>query len=107
MNITVEGKCHLGTVLGSRCFIEAYVSEKVESWSYCVGLLSDIEKVHLHAAYVAFVHGVCSKWTYFVCTIPLISALLGPLEDVISLMVHTAQMQCCLVRVRAIKKLTN
>ena len=65
VNITVKGKHHLGTVLGSRCFTKAYVSEKVESWSYCVGLLSDIAKIHPHAAYAAFVHGVCSKWTYF------------------------------------------
>ena len=85
VNIIVEGKHHLLAVLGSRCFTEAFVSEKVESWSYCVGLLSDIAKVHPHAAYAAFVHGMCSKWTYFVRTIPLISALFGSLEDVISL----------------------
>ena len=54
------------------------------SWSRCIGQLSDIAKVHPHAAYAAFVHGVCSKWTYFVRTIPQISTLLGPLEDAIS-----------------------
>ena len=70
--------------LSSHCFTKAYVSEKVESWSHCIGQLSDIAKVHPHATYAAFVHGVCSKWTYFVCTILLISTLLGPLEDAIS-----------------------
>jgi len=41
----------------------------------------NIAKIYSHAA---FVHGVCSKWTYLVCTIPQISFLLGTLEDAIS-----------------------
>jgi len=84
INITVEGKRNLGAALGSRCFTENYVSEKVETWSRCIGQLSDIAKVYPHAAYATFVHGVCSKWTYFACTIPQISPLFGPLEDAIS-----------------------
>ena len=85
VNITVEGKHHLGAALGSRCSVtENYVSEKVESWSRCIGQLSDIAKVHPHAAYAAFEHGLFSKWTYFVHTVPQISTLLGPLEDAIS-----------------------
>ena len=64
VQITVEGKRHLGAALGSRLFTEQYVSEKVESWSRCVGKLSDIAKVHPHAAYAAFTHGLCYKWTY-------------------------------------------
>ena len=84
VQITVEGKRHLGAALGSHLFTEQYVSEKVESWSRCVGKLSDIAKVHPHAAYAAFTHGLCCKWTYFLRTIPGISLFMKPLEAVIS-----------------------
>ena len=84
VQVTVEGKRHLGAALGSRLFTEQYVSEKVDSWSRCVAKLSDIAKVHPHAAYSAFTHGLCNKWTYFLRTIPGISSLLQPLEVVIS-----------------------
>ena len=84
VQVTVEGKRHLGAALGSRLFTEQYVSEKVDSWSRCVAKLSDIAKVHPHAAYSAFMHGLCNKWTYFLRTIPGISSLLKPLEIVIS-----------------------
>ena len=84
VQVTVEGKCHLGAALGSHLFTEQYVSGKVDSWSRCVAQLSDIAKVHPHAAYSAFTHGLCNKWTYFLHTIPGISSLLQPLEVVIS-----------------------
>ena len=50
VQVTVEGKRHLGAALGSRLFTEQYVSEKVDSWSCCIAKLSDI--VHPHAAYI-------------------------------------------------------
>ena len=84
VQVTVEGRRHLGAALGSRLFTEQYVSEKVDSWSCCVAKLSDIAKVHPHNAYSAFTHGLCNKWTYFLRTIPGISSLLEPLEAVIS-----------------------
>ena len=84
VQVTVEGKRHLGVALGSRSFTEQYVSEKVDSWSRCVAKLSDLAKVHPHYAYSAFTHGLCNKWTYFLRTIPGISSLLKPLEAVIS-----------------------
>ena len=78
VQVTVEGKRHLGAALGSRSFTEQYVSEKVDSWSRCVAKLSDLAKVHPHYAYSAFTHGLCNKWTYFLHTIPGISSLLKP-----------------------------
>ena len=80
VQVTVEGKHHLGAALGSHLFTEQYVSEKVDSWSCCVAKLSDIAKVHPHNAYSAFTHGLCNKWTYFLRTIPGIFSLLEPLE---------------------------
>ena len=50
----------------------------------CIAKLSDIAKVHPHAAYSAFIHGLCNKWIYFLRTIPEISIFLRPLEVVIS-----------------------
>ena len=84
VQVTTEGKHHLGAALGSRLFAEQYVSEKIESWSSCIVKLSDIAKVHSHAAYSAFTHGLCNKWTYLLRTIPEISIFLRPLEVVIS-----------------------
>ena len=78
VQVTTEGKRHL---LGSQLFAEQYISEKVESWSCCIVKLS---KVHPHAAYSAFTHGLCNKWIYFLRTIPEISFFLRPLEVVIS-----------------------
>jgi len=77
MNVTVEGKRHLGAVIGSRSFVTQYMQAKVDYLVSCVQQLSKIARVQPHAAYCAFTHG---KWTYFLCTIPYISDLLRPLE---------------------------
>ncbi len=45
--------------------------------------LAQIAKTQPHAAYSAFTHGLASKWTYFLRTIPDIAHLLQPLEDAI------------------------
>ena len=85
VQVTVEEKRHLGAALGSHSFTDRYVSEKVELWSRLVDKLSGIARMHPHAAYAAFTHGLCNKWIYFLRTIPGISELLKPLEEVISL----------------------
>ena len=64
-------------------FTGEYVSEKVKSWAASLLTLSNIGKAHPHMAYCAYVHGLANKWTYFLRTIPNISDLLQPLEDVI------------------------
>ena len=33
VQITIEGKRHLGTVIGSRSFAKKYVNNKVEEWT--------------------------------------------------------------------------
>ena len=57
----MEGKHHLGTALGSHSFTDCYVSEKVKLWSRLVDRLSEIARIHPHAAYAAFTHGLCNK----------------------------------------------
>ena len=71
VQVTVEGKRHLGAALGSHSLTDCYVSEKVELWSRLVDKLSGIARIHPHAAYAAFTHGLCNKWTYFLRTILL------------------------------------
>ena len=63
VQVTVEGKHHLGAALDSCFFTEQYVSEKVVSWSHCVAKLSEIAKFLLHIVYSAFTHGLCNYVT--------------------------------------------
>ena len=88
VQVTMEGKCHLGAALGSHSFID--VSEKVKLWSRLVDRLKGIARIHPHAAYAAFTRGLCNKWTYFLLTIPRVSKLLKPLEEAIALKIIPA-----------------
>ena len=58
IGITSEGKRHLGAALGSRSFLESYISDKVKMWTSTILNLSLIAKTQPHAAYCAFVHAV-------------------------------------------------
>lgn len=64
VQITTDGKPHLGAALGTQSFIETYVTHKVEQWSNEVKHLSLIAKSQPHATYSAFTHGKTSKWKY-------------------------------------------
>ena len=83
VNITTEGKWHLGAALGPRSFVKSYVETKVNKWITSIHILSAIAMTQPHAAYTAFTHGLASKWSYFLRTIPNIADLLQPLEDAI------------------------
>ena len=45
--------------------------------------LSEIAAFQLQAAYAAFTHGLTSRWTFLMQTVPDIEELLHPLEDAI------------------------
>ena len=83
VNITVQGKRHLGAAAGSREYTEQYVGDKVKTWTQEVLLLAEIATSQPHPAYSAFVHGLSSRWTYLSRTIPGVSDLFQPLEDAI------------------------
>ena len=83
INITVEGKRHLGAAIGSSSFKNEYMDNKVEKWVTNIKALTDIAKTQPHAAYAAFIHGEQHKYTYFLRTIANISENLEPLDDVI------------------------
>ena len=81
--MTREGQRHLGAVIGTEEFKKEYVKEKVAEWVKEVKALSDIAKTEPHAAYSAYTHGVHHRWNFLMRTVPDISPLLRPLENVI------------------------
>ena len=83
INVTSEGRRHLGAVLGSRSYLEEYVGNKVETWVQEILKLSEFVMSQPQAAYAAFSFCVRHKWTYFLRTIPNIKDLLQPLEEAI------------------------
>ena len=83
VHITTHGKRHLGAALGSKTFTEEYVSSKVQGWTKEIEQLAEVAVSQPHAAYAAFTHGLSSRWSYLMRTIPDIQDLLLPLEDAI------------------------
>ena len=53
INITIEGKRHLGAVVGSRSYTEEYVAGKVEKWTEEIKKLAHIAQTQPRAAYSA------------------------------------------------------
>ena len=64
INITLEGKTHLGAALGTRSFVTSHVKKVISGWVREVEQLSSFASSQPHAAYSAFTHGLTSKWTY-------------------------------------------
>ena len=83
VQITAEGKRHLGAAIGSRSFAEEYVGRKVEEWTEEIKRLAKVAVSQPHAAYAAFTHGMSSRWTYLMRTIPNLHDILLPLEEAI------------------------
>ena len=83
VNITTEGRPHLGSALGSPGFIRQFVIDKVTKWCNELEKLSQFATTQPHAAYAAFTRGLTNKWTYLFRTIPDIQDLVQPLEQTI------------------------
>ena len=84
INITTEGRKHLGAALGSRSYLEQYLGGKVEDWVGEVTRLAEFARSQPQASYAAFTFGIRNRWTYFMSTLPDIENLLQPLERTIS-----------------------
>ena len=80
VNITAEGKRHLGAVIGSAEYRDEHVKDLVKDWDNQLIILSTIAETQSQAAYTAFVSGFKSKLNYFLRTIPDIRHLLLPLK---------------------------
>ena len=80
VNVTADGHPHLGVPLGTRSYVEQFISEKVNQWDTILTSLSEIVVNQLHAAYAAFTHGLAGKWMFLSRTVFGIGHLLTPLE---------------------------
>ena len=83
IKVTTQGARILGAALGVRPFVEKFVRDRVACWVTEVKNLSVIAKTHPQAAYAVFTHGLSSKWSFLMRTIPDIGTELQPLEDAI------------------------
>ena len=84
INITTEGRKHLGAALGSRAFFEEYVDEKIEEWVAQVTRLAEFATTQPQSSYAAFVFGLRHRWTYLLRTLPGLAPFLEPLERAIA-----------------------
>ena len=78
VNITTEGKRHLVAAIGSNEFRIKYVTEKVSEWCEELKPVPNFVK-----SYAAFCFGEQNKYSYFVRTIPSMSELMKPVDEVI------------------------
>ncbi len=83
VSITTHGKRHLGAAIGSKTFTEEYVRDKVQEWTKEIMNLAKVAPSQPHVAYTAYVHGLSSRWSYLLRTVPGIDYLLQPLETAI------------------------
>ena len=81
INITTDGRKHLGAVVGSDTCKIQYVGDLVDDWNTQLKLLSTLAETQPQAAYLAFVSGFRSKLNYFMKTIPEISHYQVSLEE--------------------------
>ena len=84
VKFTLEGKRHLGACIGSKTFKDSYCEEKVLKWCREMERLYEIAKIHLQAAYSAYIHSYQHKFTYFFRTIPNFENYLKPLDDILT-----------------------
>ena len=85
INITSDGRPHLGVPLGTQEYTDEFLAKKIEQWSTELRSLSSIAESQPHAAYAALTHGLSSKWSYLSRTIPGISHHLENLESILRL----------------------
>ena len=83
VNITAQGRPHLGAAIGTPSYVTEYVTEKVEQWATELERLSVIAKTQPRAAHAALTHSLSSKWFFIMRTIPSIGNLLQTLKDIL------------------------
>ena len=83
INITEDGKSHLGAVIGTIEYRENYVTQKVNNWLDELNMLCDTARIEPQAAYSCFLSGYKHKLTYIMRTIPNISHQLEKIDELI------------------------
>lgn len=70
MNVTSDGRPHLGSPIGTPGYVQKFIADKVDNWVSEVDVLSSIAISQPHAAYTCFTHGLVSRWLYVIRTVP-------------------------------------
>ena len=83
VQITCDGRPHLGAPVGCSSYIDQFVAQKAQQWSAELQLLSEVASSQPHAAFAALTHGLSSKWSYLTRTIPCTSHHLQSLDTVL------------------------
>ena len=84
INITTKGRKYLGGFVWIKEGSENYVNELVAEWVLQLEELAKIAMSEPQAAYSSFAAGFKHKLTYFIRTIPDLSEILKPVDDVIN-----------------------
>ena len=66
IQISTEGKRHLGAVIGMEENKKNYINDKISEWRKEINMLADIDTTHSRAAYTAYVTSYQHKLTYTV-----------------------------------------
>ena len=82
VNITLEGKRHLGAVIGSQQYKDEYCADKVDKWLSELRNLCEISLNQPQAAYIAYTKAYKSKFTYFMRTVDNSEKYLTPIEEI-------------------------
>ena len=83
VNITSHGRPYLGSPIGSQSYVKEFVLEKVGEWKDELLQLCQWARTQPHAAFTAYTHGWCSRWSFLTRTSPDICHLLKEIEDII------------------------
>ena len=84
IKVTTKGRKYLGGFVGKQEGSVEYVEELQSDWISQLEVLSEIAKSEPQAAYTAYTAGFQHKVTYFIRTIPELSSVLKPLDDVLN-----------------------
>ena len=60
MNVTSDGRPHLGSPIGTPEYVQKFITDKVDNWISVVDMLSSIAISQPHATYTCFTHGLIS-----------------------------------------------
>ena len=86
INITSEGRCYLGSPIGSESFIVSFIKKKVTKWVAQVKSLTMFAESQPHAAYAPLMHGLYGKFVYFFPNYTWCFWACEPLEDCLRMM---------------------
>ena len=84
VNITTEGKRHLGAVIGSPDYKDEYCEGMVAEWEAELENLAEIAKSEPQAAYIALTKAYKSKFTLVMRTIDSFEKYVTPIDTLLS-----------------------